>query len=67
MKLLVDGKTVTARTYYYLLDWRDRHHDKRPLQTMFGKGKLCELTLKEYFILFEKATDTDKLEIASKL
>jgi len=66
MKTLSDGKKVTSRTYYYLLDWRDRHYDKFPLTKLFNKEKLSELTLEEYIQLFELATNGDILEMKYK-
>ena len=67
MKTLADGNEVTSRTFYYLLDWRDRHHDERPLQTRFGKEKLHELTLNEYINLFYEATIMDRVWMENKL
>lgn len=67
MKTLSDGKTVTSRTFYYLLDWRDRHHDEHPLRTMFNKERLHDLTLREYIELFETATIQDMIAMENDL
>ena len=47
MKQLSDGTTVSARTFYYLLDFNDRDNWKFISET-FGKYKLSDLTLEQY-------------------
>lgn len=63
MKTLADGKQVTSRSFYYLLDWRDRHHDEYPLLNYFCKERLIDLTIDEYIRFFEIATTQDKKEM----
>ena len=65
MKTIANGKEVTSRTLYYLLDWRDRHHDERPLIVMFNKERLSDLTIDEYIFLFRYATEMDVKELES--
>ncbi len=58
MKELNDGTKVSARSWYYLLDWNDR--DNWSFMTSeFDKMKLHELTGDEYKILFTKATSEE--------
>lgn len=59
MKKLIDNTLVSARSYYYLLDWNDRDN-KIFMSDTFGKQKLMELNKTEYSILFEHVT---KLEL----
>lgn len=58
MKTLADGFEVSARSYYYLLDWNEVNEWKFMVET-FNKTKLKELTLSEYKILFSHATKTE--------
>ena len=60
MKKLADGTEVSARTYYYLLDFNDRYQWEAMIQ-MFNKNKLRDLNIEEYRKLFEYATDVDKM------
>jgi hypothetical protein len=62
MKTLADGAEVSARTYYYLLDFNDRYNWEYMYQT-FDKRRLCDLTIEEYRKLFEHATDVDKVSL----
>lgn len=62
MKTLSDGTQVPARTYYYLLDFNERYNKEAMLQ-MFGKNRLCDLTIEEYKQLFEHATEVDKVSL----
>jgi hypothetical protein len=55
MKKLADGFEVSARSYYYLLDWNESNEWEFMLKE-FGKNKLSELTRVEYKRLFNKAT-----------
>jgi hypothetical protein len=59
MKTLKDGTTVAARTYYYLLDYMDRHFDEKPLYQLFSKERLCDTNIDEYIRFFQKATSED--------
>jgi hypothetical protein len=59
MKKLADGTQVSARTYYYLLDFNDRYNWEFMYNT-FNKKRLCDLTIEEYRVLFEHATEVDK-------
>lgn len=63
MKTLSDGKEVSARTYYYLLDYMDRHWDDQPLKKLCGKSRLMDTTIQEYINFFEKATADDLQEL----
>ena len=58
MKELSDGCVVSARTYYYLLDFNERDEWKY-IQEKFNKTKLNDLTFYEYLDLFKYATKTD--------
>lgn len=58
MKTLSDGKTVTSRSYYYLLDFNDFDNWKT-ISSMFGVMKLCDLTIKEYKELWNIATNKE--------
>jgi hypothetical protein len=62
MKKLSDGTEVSARTYYYLLDFNERYNWEFMYNT-FNKKKLCELTIVEYRQLFEHATEVDKVTL----
>jgi hypothetical protein len=55
MKTLSDGTEVSARSYYYLLDFNDRDGWKT-LVDEFNKTKLGDLTIAEYIKLFRIAT-----------
>lgn len=62
MKELADGTQVSARTYYYLLDFNDRYNWEFMYNT-FNKKRLCDLTIVEYRQLFEHATEVDKVSL----
>jgi len=62
MKTLADGTEVSARTYYYLLDFNDRFQWEAMIQ-FFNKKRLCDLTIDEYRKLFDHATDVDKVAL----
>jgi hypothetical protein len=62
MKELADGVQVSARTYYYLLDFNDRYNWEFMYNT-FNKKRLCDLTITEYRVLFEHATEVDKASL----
>jgi len=55
MKMLSDGTYVSARSYYFLLDWNETNK-KFFICEKFDKNKLCDLTLEEYMILWLNAT-----------
>lgn len=55
MKTLADGKEVSARSYYYLLDFNDRDGWKIMIERT-GKHKLHDLTLPEFIGLFVEAS-----------
>lgn len=58
MKTLICGSKVSARSYYYLLDWNDSNKWKYLSET-FNKKQLSFLTREEYKKLFEHATTTE--------
>ena len=66
MKTLKDGTEVVARTYYYLLDYMDRHFDEKPLVKLFDKERLCDTTIDEYTQFFQIATSEDLLGLKNK-
>lgn len=55
MKTLADGFNVSARSFYYLLDWNEVN-EWRYIAKEFGKSRLIDLTIIEYKRLFNKAT-----------
>lgn len=61
MKTLADGNEVTARSYYFLLDWNE-HDEKKFMFNTFNKMRLCDLTLPEYKKLWMTAT-TNELKL----
>ena len=58
MKTLNDGYEVSARSYYYLLDWNEVN-EWRYIADNFGKGRLKDLTIIEYKQLFQFATTSE--------
>lgn len=64
MKTLADGTEVSARTYYYLLDFNDRNNWEF-MYNKFDKKRLMDLTISEYIELFEYATEFDKQDLKS--
>lgn len=58
MKTLADGNEVTARSYYFLLDWNERN-SWIFIAESFGKERLCNLTLPEYKKLWMAATTNE--------
>jgi hypothetical protein len=58
MKILFDSSEVSARSYYYLLDWNELDQ-KNTINNLFGKIRLCDLTLEEYKKLFKIATEKE--------
>jgi len=65
MKELKDGTQVSARSYYYLLDFNDRD-SWRTLVDEFGVTKLHDLNLEQYIRLFEIATEKELKTLKSK-
>jgi len=59
MKTLSDGTVVSARTFYYLLDFNDRDNWEF-ITKSFNKTKLHDLTIIEYSQLFDHVTSLDK-------
>jgi hypothetical protein len=55
MKKLADGFEVSARSYYYLLDWNDLDNGNYIVKE-FGKTRIKELTRVEYKRMFNMAT-----------
>ena len=62
MKTLIDDTEVTARTYYYLLDWNERDCWKT-IYDIAKTFKLCELEIEQYTKLFKIATQSDLNEL----
>lgn len=60
MKTLSDGIQVSARSYYYLLDWNETNEWKY-LYSTFGKKRLCDLTIFQYRMLFCHATQIESV------
>lgn len=60
MKTLSDGTEVSARSYYYLLDWNEENR-KEYIYKTFNKERLCDLTILEYRQLFCYATQIESL------
>lgn len=58
MKKLSDGSEVSARSYYYLLDW-NQVNEYQYIVKEFGKTRLKDLDIVEYIRLFYKATRSE--------
>lgn len=58
MKTLSDGFEVSARSYYFLLDWNEVNEGQFMAEE-FGKACLKDLTRDEYKRLFIKASLTE--------
>lgn len=58
MKELSDGTQITARMYYYLLDFNEWNEWKY-LRDNFGKKRLHDLNKTEFLMLFKYATESD--------
>lgn len=63
MKILKDGNSVPARTYYYILDYLDRHYNEHILSNLFNKERLQDLVTGEYDTVFTKAYSEDRQTI----
>jgi len=57
MKKLIDGTEVLDRTFYYLLDWKDKNMEY--VFKNYGTYELHALNKKEYKEFFEHATKQD--------
>jgi hypothetical protein len=62
MKTLADGNHVSARSFYYLLDFNDRDNFEM-LYALFNKKRLMDLNITEYIYLFEKATEKELINL----
>jgi hypothetical protein len=60
MKTIKNGKQVPARTYYYILDYLDRHYSEHILYSLFKKERLQDLNLGEYNTIFTKVVNSDQ-------
>lgn len=58
MKELIDYSQVPARGYYFLLDWNEVD-ERKTMNELFNKNRLCDLELHEYIQLFDIATKKD--------
>lgn len=58
MKTLADGFEVSARSYYYLLDWNESN-EWEYITHAYLKKRLCDLTKEEYKKLFDYATSLE--------
>ena len=65
MKTLIDGTEVSARSYYYLLDWNEMN-EKKLIYELFKKSALNQLTIGEYMQLFNAATLMETESLISK-
>lgn len=65
MKELVDGKNVTSRSWYFLLDWNERDEWKF-MSEKFNKTRLWSLELDEYMILWLNATTSEHNDMCKK-
>jgi len=65
MKTLSDGIEVSARSYYYLLDWNEVN-EWAYMYSMRGKRRLCDLTIMEYRQLFCYATQIECITMTKK-
>jgi hypothetical protein len=58
MKLTADGKEISSRIWYYLLDWNELD-EWRSMKLIYKKDKLRDLTKAQIVELFEIATQFD--------
>lgn len=65
MKTLSDGIEVSARSYYYLLDWNEVNQWEY-MYSMWDKRRLCDLTIMEYRQLFCYATQGEGVTMTKK-
>ena len=54
MKELADGTVVSARGFYFLLDWNDRN-DKKMMSDLYGVMRLHELVRHQYLYMMKHA------------
>jgi hypothetical protein len=66
MKKLIDGIEVSARSYYFLLDWNEQDEHKTLIET-FSKMRLCDLNIDQYTQLFNHATQKEGIYLAKKI
>ena len=62
MKKLADGTHVADWTYYYLLHW-NTNDNYVTMKGLSGKNNLNDLSIKQYYDLFDIATTIDKTNI----
>ena len=65
MKTLVDGTEVSARSYYFLLDFNDADSWKTLIE-FTKKNRLCDLNITEYTLLFKEATRREITNLQNK-
>lgn len=58
MKTLADGTQVSARSFYFLLDFNDRN-DRQLIDNLYGVVRLTDLTKHQYNYLFRQAMDAE--------
>lgn len=58
MKTLADGTQVSARSFYFLLDFNDRD-DKKIMSDLYTVMRLQELTKYQYIYLFKHAVKAE--------
>lgn len=58
MKTLADGTQVSARSYYYLLDWNEKDNWQF-MRNELNEQQLCKLSRVQYKRLFNKATSEE--------
>jgi len=66
MKTLSDGKNVSAKSYYFLLEWNEQNK-KQYIQETFNKNRLCDLELSQYIILWDFATKDEQVKLCKGL
>lgn len=66
MKELADGKQVSSRIYYYLLDFNEQTNWAY-LKNTLNKIRLMDLNISEFTQLFEHATKTDSVLLKQKI
>lgn len=58
MKTLKDGKQVSSKSYYFLLDWNEKNNWEFIIKE-FNKNRLCDLNIEEYKKLWLHATNCE--------
>ena len=64
MKTLIDGTVVSARSFYFILDFNDRNNWEI-MQGLYGERKLHQLNKQQYTYLFETAIISDLRKLKS--